>query len=86
MEKLKETECIEDLKEIQRRITSIALAHEELYNSPDLASLDFSTYLEKMIKYLIAFYRPEQNINLKLNIEKIFIGIDTAIPLGMMKL
>lgn len=36
-----------------------------------------------MIKYLLDFYRPEKNINLKLNVEKIFIGIDTAIPLGI---
>lgn len=84
VEKLKNTECIEALKEIQGRITSIALVHEELYRSPDLVTLDFSTYLERMIKYLLDFYRPEKNINLKLNLEKIFIGIDTAIPLAIM--
>jgi two-component sensor histidine kinase len=83
VEKLKDTECIGALKEIQGRITSIALVHEELYRSPDFVTLDFSTYLEKMIKYLLVFYRPEENINLKLNIEKIFIGIDAAIPLGI---
>jgi two-component system, sensor histidine kinase PdtaS len=83
MEKLKDTECIETLKEIQGRVTSIALVHEELYRSPDLVTLDFSTYIERMIKYLLIFYSPEKNINLKLNVEKIFIGIDTAIPLGI---
>ena len=55
MEKLKNTECVEDLKEIQRRIISIALVHEELYSSPQMETLDFSTYLEKMIKYLLDF-------------------------------
>lgn len=83
MENLKDTECIGALKEIQGRITSIALVHEELYSSKDFVTLDFSSYLEKMIKYLLVFYRPENNINLKLNVENIFVGIDTAIPLGI---
>lgn len=83
IEKLKNTECVEDLKEIQRRITSIALVHEELYSSPQLETIDFSTYLDKMIKYLFEFYRPERNIKLKVNTEKIFVGLDTAIPLGI---
>ena len=83
-EKLQNTECINTLKEIQGRITSIAFVHDELYSSPDLVTLDFSSYLAKMIKYLLDFYKPKnKNINLTLNVEKILVGMDTAIPLGI---
>jgi two-component sensor histidine kinase len=83
-EKLQDTECINTLKEIQGRITSIAFVHDELYSSPDLVTLDFSSYLAKMINYLLDFYKPKnKKISLKLNVEKILVGMDTAIPLGI---
>src|SRR5690606_5099556 len=42
--------------ESQNRIKSMALVHEELYQTKDLAELDVKNYLEKLIDNLILNY------------------------------
>lgn len=80
----KDKEVIEAFKEIQSRITSIALIHEELYRSTNMVTLDFSSYLKKLIAHILDFYKIKaRNINLKLNLEKVCLGMDTAISLGI---
>jgi PAS domain S-box-containing protein len=68
----------------QNRIRSMALIHERLYRSNDLASIDFSVYLHDLAGSLIQTYRREaQNVTLKLDAEPVLLDIDTAIPIGL---
>jgi PAS domain S-box-containing protein len=76
---------INDLyRESQNRIQSIALIHENLYHSDDLAHINFKVYVKGLITDLFDSYgvNPKE-IKMKLNIEDIILGIETAIPCGL---
>ena len=72
------------LLESQNRIKSIALVHEKLYRSDDLATIDLSQYIPNLITSLFSSYNIRSNaIQLKTDIERVVLDIDTAIPCGL---
>jgi len=81
---IKDEEYIEMFKESQDRIKAMALIHENLCRSKDLANIDFNEYIKKLTKDLFLSYKIDTSkIILKINIETIPFGIDTAIPCGL---
>jgi PAS domain S-box-containing protein len=75
---------IEAFKESQHRVKSMALVHEKLYQSEDMVSVDFADYIKDLSDYLFHSYSVGSGkIKLKLDIENIFLGMDTAVPLGI---
>jgi PAS domain S-box-containing protein len=71
-------------KESQNRIQSIALIHENLYHSEDLAHINFKAYVKGLVSDLFDSYGVDSSkIKLNLNIENVTLGIETAIPCGL---
>ncbi len=90
-EKFNNRECINDsevleaFRESQDRVMSIAFIHEELHEGKGEDALNFSLYLQRLLKNLFQTYRfgnTEICLNLDLE-ENIFFGMDTAVPLGI---
>ena len=80
-----EDEYIQSLyHESQNRIKSMALIHEELYQSQDLNQLDIKNYLEKLINNLILNYSLGTTIRFETSVNVGKLGIDTLIPLGLL--
>ena len=71
------------LKESQNRIKSMALIHEQLYLSRDLASIDIKSYIQSLIVYWTRSYITRPGLSITADIEDISLGIDTAIPCGL---
>ncbi len=70
------------LEESRQRVRSIAIVHEKLYNSSNLASIDFSVYMKSVADELLrTFGRSE--ISCVLDLESILFEIDQAIPAGL---
>lgn len=68
----------------QNRINSMALIHEKLYRSPDLAQINFGAYMEDLMIHLARTLGAEsRNIKLRLDIPDIQLGVNTAIPCGL---
>jgi two-component sensor histidine kinase len=66
-----------------RRIGAMARVHTLLYNSPDLASIDFKIYLEELLRELSdAFGGEERGIASELDAESMRVPLDTAVPLA----
>ncbi|MGB9929199.1 MAG: histidine kinase dimerization/phosphoacceptor domain -containing protein [Methanosarcina sp.] len=83
-EKFTNRRIIEAFSKSQTRIASIRLIHEELYNNKSKEALNISDYLEKLACALINAHILEgQEIKLNLELESAFVGIDKAIPLGI---
>jgi two-component sensor histidine kinase len=83
-ETVQSQEILKIFKEIQNRVISMALIHEELYKSSEMTTLDFASYLHKLTTNLLSSYTVDnENISLKLNLERVCLGMDTAIPLGI---
>jgi PAS domain S-box-containing protein len=83
-EKFEDKEVIEAFRESQNRVASIAMIHEELHESESTDALDFADYLRKLTTDLFSSYNVgNRNINLKLNLEQVYLDMNTAIPLGI---
>jgi len=83
-EKFSDRKVIEAFKESESRILSMSLIHQELYESGKLDSLDFSSYLRKLIADLIKSYNTKTGeIRVKLDISTAFLEVDTAVSLGI---
>lgn len=81
---LKDKKALDVFMNSQRRIESMALIHEKLYQSLDLARINFADYVQDLVSSLFSAYvvNPE-TINLRLNIESIYLSVDIAIPCGL---
>ena len=74
----------EMFKESQNRARSMALIHERLYQSTDLKRINFGDYIRSLATELFNTYGANfGHIKLKINVEDIFLDINTAIPLGL---
>jgi len=81
---IKDQKYIEIFKESQNRIKAMALIHEKLYKSKDLVNIDFSDYVKNLANSLIRSYMSGSNpIGLKAEIADIDIGVDSAMPCGL---
>jgi PAS domain S-box-containing protein len=81
---IEDEKIVEMFRASQTRIRSMALIHEKLYHSGNLANIDFTHYVRILTVHLFNFYRVDmKRIRLKENMEDIFLGIHKAIPLGL---
>jgi len=69
----------------QNRVQSIALVHEQLYLSGDLAHVDFERYVESLIDNLFYTYdADERGIGREIDVGGVQLPIDLAIPCGLL--
>jgi len=76
-------ETREAFRDCRNRIRSMALVHEKLYGSKELARIDLADYVRNLTSYLSASYGIEKRVRLRLDLEDAAIGIDKAIPFGL---
>ncbi|MGD0546724.1 MAG: histidine kinase dimerization/phosphoacceptor domain -containing protein [Terracidiphilus sp.] len=68
-----------------QRIHAMALVHERLYHTADVASLSLSDYLQDLFKGVVASNSaPPGEIQLQLDAEEIPLTLDRAIPFGLL--
>ena len=71
--------------ESQSRICSMALAHEQLYQSKNLAEVSIKSYLENLVqKQQEIFVAPEQEVDCWLVVEDIPLDIEKVVPCGLL--
>ncbi len=73
------------LKDCQNRIRSMAMIHEHLYKSTNLARIDFADYLNRLLLHLYNVHRQSrEKIELETELQPVEMEIGTAIPLGLL--
>lgn len=73
------------LEETQNRIYSIAGVHELLYNTDSFTEVTFDKYILTLTERIKQTYKsPEQDISIDYEFETKPIGINQAIPLGLL--
>lgn len=81
---IRDEAALEMFADSQNRIRSMALIHEKLYQSEDLARVDFASYIETLVAHLFQSYQVRsQRVRLVLEVENLYLGIDKAIPCGL---
>ncbi|PJZ54836.1 sensor histidine kinase [Leptospira adleri] len=71
------------LRECELRVKSIALVHEELYRSDDLAKVDLKSYYFSLSSNLLSIYGQSDKIRIHNLEDSFFMSIDRAIPIGL---
>jgi hypothetical protein len=71
------------LKDLETRIRSIALVHDSLYLTKDLARVNVAGYTENLTGHLFQVYGTNANIQCRIEMEEITMSIETAIPCGL---
>lgn len=74
------------LRESQNRVKSMALVHEQLYQSNNLSEVNINTYIRQLTSRLLrSISGGKQNISICIEPENntILMNIDTAIPIGL---
>ena len=82
---IKNFEILQAFRESKDRVISMALIHEELYKGEGFETLDFSTYIRKLVENLFQTYLLDyKNIHLHMDLEEnVFLNMDDAVPLGI---
>jgi two-component sensor histidine kinase len=75
---------LEMFRESQHRVESMALIHERLYRAHDSRRIDVADYTHTLATHLFVSYGARaEPITLALDMDNITLGIDTAIPCGL---
>ena len=82
--RLDNDEVRQALQVSQNRITAMSLIHEILYRSEDLADIDLELYVKRLSGNLFSIFGARcQNVRTRLNINDVRLGINQAIPCGL---
>ncbi|MCC3415841.1 MULTISPECIES: PAS domain S-box protein [unclassified Microcoleus] len=81
---IQDSRVSEMLKESQNRVRSMAMVHEQLYQSKDLSNIDFAEYIQNLAHNLFQAYEIDtEGVKLQTNIAPCSMNIDTAVPCGL---
>jgi PAS domain S-box-containing protein len=70
--------------ESQNRIKSMALIHEILYQTRDLARIDFAEYIKMLVAHLFHSYGAySRGVRFEINVKDVVIDVDNAITCGL---
>ncbi|MFH2107106.1 MAG: PAS domain S-box protein [Chrysiogenia bacterium] len=71
------------LQEFEGRVRSMALVHESLHKSADLAHIDLQYYLETLTAHIRAQYGAKRDIRFSVQAAKVTVDPDFAVPCGL---
>jgi two-component sensor histidine kinase len=81
---IEEEKTSQALLNIENRVNTIAMVHENLYNSPDISKVNIKDYINSILNNLS--HNDNKNlkeISLISNIEDMYVNIETATPCGL---
>jgi PAS domain S-box-containing protein len=74
----------EVLRDVTHRVRSMALVHEKLYQSADLAQIDFAEYTRSLLSYLWRAHGTlAANVRLTVDLQPVPLPVSTAVPCGL---
>lgn len=72
------------LLDSQKRLQTMALIHEQLYQSQSLAKIDFAEYIHRLANNLFAAANLKHDlIKLEIQADSVDLNLETAIPCGL---
>ena len=83
-DQITDAQALAAFRECQFRVKSMALLHEKLYQSENLARISFGEYLESLLDYLFSsFGSKAAHISRHVEVRNVSLSLDTAIPCGL---
>ncbi|HEX8023278.1 sensor histidine kinase, partial [Mucilaginibacter sp.] len=82
---LKNNAALAAIRESQNRVQAIALIHQKLYSSSNVAYIDIAVYISELVSYLADCYSAhERGIRFEQQIEAVKMDVAQAVPVGLM--
>jgi len=72
------------LEESERRIQTMALIHEQLYNSESLGNISCDQYIGDLVETIRNTIGSSQDVDVKTDIESIELSIERAVPFALL--
>ena len=80
----KDAETVQIFRDMENRVHSMALVHESLYGSENLARIDFAEYAHALAKDILSSHgSPGAPVQLKSDLEPVIMSADLAVPCGL---
>lgn len=76
-------EVREALEECRSRVYSMALVHQKVFNSKDIARLNFKAYAEDLIHDILNSLNGSKTVKMNLQMEEVQLELGNAIPCGL---
>ncbi len=76
-------EAFSAFEQSRNRIFSMALVHEQLYQSGNFTQIDMKPYVEKITTELKQIISYGNQIQLNINIKDVYLNINQAVPCGL---
>lgn len=81
--KIKDEQIATVLNESQNRVRSMALIHEKLYQSKNLAEINLGDYVKSLATFLARSYQGVGGVSMEVDTEEILLDLDHAVPCGL---
>lgn len=82
--KMNDEKVTDFVKEGESRIQSMAIIHEKLYQSDNLADISFKEYIHQLLVFIYQVYNVDKNkISYDIDAGDIQLDINTAVPVGL---
>jgi two-component sensor histidine kinase len=82
-EYLQGSEAIDANLESQRRVESMSMIHDKLYQSENLSMIDMPSYILDLTYYLSDSFDVRKQIRFALDIEKVDFPLSHSVPIGL---
>ena len=83
-ESVQDPHALHAFQESRGRVRSMALVHDRLVLSPDLARIDAGGHIQELVDLVVGGYGyGAPDITLNVEVDDIWLGIDTAIPVSL---
>ena len=81
---IRDPETAQVFRDSQSRVRAMSLVHERLYQSSDLARIDFAGYVQDVTRHLLRSYQTGQGrVRLDVDVDPVSFNVDTAIPCAL---
>jgi two-component sensor histidine kinase len=81
---IKDEKVLELFADSQSRIQSMALIHEQLYQSDNLRQLNFGEYLHNLVQNILSCNERGNNVEIAIDTQDLWLNLETAIPCGLL--
>ena len=80
---IQDPQAQEPFRECLERVRAIALLHETLYRSQDMARIDLAAYIRSLVGQLAAAYQCGGAVRFQVEVEDVNLDLDSAMPCGL---
>jgi two-component sensor histidine kinase len=80
---LSDDPALSTIKESQHRVQAMALIHQKLYQSEQVARVEMASYINDLVVYLRDAYTHLTPVRFNLSVEPLELDVTLAVPLGL---